>query len=254
MNKIRRYLFIFSVAFLFFFRGVEAQLPDDPNLKYLRPSYCPATDLNKSSVDYQGLYTTWMDRELQNTAAGFPAEVVHDIEFRNHYKQEAIKQWASDCQNNSNEGVDETPGEPKSISFTPEVGIPGFRSEVEVSGALIGDFLVVLFRYLIYLSGIVAVLAIILAGFQWVLAGGNQSKIGEAKSRLQNALIGFVLCVSSVLILQTINPALLNIVPIKVEKIIPIEVDRYELASSGSYIGSGSNINLLVIVIFFLRK
>lgn len=120
--------------------------------------------------------------------------------------------------------ISETPATSSPISFTPEYGIPGFKDKVDVSGALYGDFLKALFKYLIYLSGVFAVIIIIVSGFQWVLAAGNQSKIEGAKSRLKNALIGFVLCSSSVLILSTINLDLINIRPLKIEGIIPIEV------------------------------
>ncbi len=130
------------------------------------------------------------------------------------------------------------------IKFKPEVGIPGFLEEKNVSGFLFGDFLTALFRYLIYLSGVFAVIIIIASGFQWVLAGGNKSKIERAKSRLKNSLIGFVLCSSSVLILSTINLDLINIRPLDIKYIIPIpivEVNRFEMASTPLKSGPGGS-------------
>ncbi len=124
--------------------------------------------------------------------------------------------------------LDTTPAVPKPISFTPEVGIPGFKNKLEVNGFLLGSFLIALFNYLIYLSGIFAVMIFIIAGFQWVLAGGNESKISEAKDRIKNAIIGIVLCSSSILILQTINPDLMNIKPLNVETIDPIQLINME--------------------------
>lgn len=109
------------------------------------------------------------------------------------------------------------------LTFTAEVGIPGFQT-APVNGALLKNFLVKLYSYLLYLSGVFAVIILILAGFQWVLAGGNQSKIGEAKQRIINALTGLVLLASSYLILYTINPQLINIKDLKIDPITPVDV------------------------------
>lgn len=128
------------------------------------------------------------------------------------------------------------------LKFKPEVGIPGFLEEQEVGEFLLGNFLAELYKYLIGLSGIVVVIILILGAFEWVLAGGDRNKIGKAKERIKNAFIGMILISCSYLILYTINPDLLNIVPIKIQNIEPIEVDRFELAASGSYTGSGYNI------------
>lgn len=45
--------------------------------------------------------------------------------------------------------------------------------------------------------GIVAVVLIILAGFKWMTAGGDKSKIDEAKSLMTNAVIGLVIILSA---------------------------------------------------------
>jgi len=65
-----------------------------------------------------------------------------------------------------------------------------------------------------------------LAGFQWVMAGGNQNKIGEAKQRIINAITGLVLLSCSYLILYTINPKLVEIKTIEVNTINPEKVDE----------------------------
>lgn len=121
------------------------------------------------------------------------------------------------------EKLDTTPPKSKELTFTAEVGIPGFKT-APVNGALLKTFLVKLYSYLLYLSGVFAVIILILAGFQWVMAGGNQNKIGEAKQRIINALTGLVLLASSYLILYTINPELIDIKDLKIEPIRPEQV------------------------------
>jgi len=123
-------------------------------------------------------------------------------------------------------GVDETPAKSTPLKFTPEVGIPGFIGEKDVEdGFLLGNFLVALYKYLISLSGAVVVIILILGGSEWVFAGGDRGKISKAKERIKNAFIGMTLVSCSYLILYTINPAMLNIVPIKVGYIEPILVE-----------------------------
>ncbi len=43
--------------------------------------------------------------------------------------------------------------------------------------------------------GIVFVILIIIAGFKWMLAGGSQDKISEAKSQIRSAIIGLVIII-----------------------------------------------------------
>ncbi len=99
----------------------------------------------------------------------------------------------------------------KNITFKPEIGFPGFTGEYEINGQLLNLFMSKLIKYSIYLAGIVAVIMIILAGFQWLSAGGNQSKIGTSKGKITSAIIGLALIFCSYIILNTVNPSLTNL-------------------------------------------
>ena len=46
---------------------------------------------------------------------------------------------------------------------------------------------------------------------QYMASGGNPSRAGEAKNIMTDAIIGLLLAVGSVLILRTINPALVEL-------------------------------------------
>ncbi len=124
-----------------------------------------------------------------------------------------------------------TKPEKSEFTFTPEIGIPGFKDKVIVDNSLLKKFLVALYNYLLYLSGIFAVMIFIIAGFQWVLAGGNESKIGEAKDRMKNAIIGLVLISSSYLILSIINKDLINIKDLDVPPVDPVAISSQYLES-----------------------
>ncbi|MCK5026895.1 MAG: hypothetical protein KAS07_00600 [Candidatus Pacebacteria bacterium] len=56
-----------------------------------------------------------------------------------------------------------------------------------------------------------AVLMIAVGGMQLIFAAGNPSKMGEGKERIKGSIYGLVLLALSALILETINPTLLNI-------------------------------------------
>lgn len=112
------------------------------------------------------------------------------------------------------------------ICYKPEIAIPGFSEEVKVSSSLLGEYISVLYQYLLYVAGVLAVVVIMVAGFQWITAGGNQSKIGEAKERVMGAIIGLFLALGSYLLLFTINPELVKIHDLNMPSIIPFDDDQ----------------------------
>ena len=75
----------------------------------------------------------------------------------------------------------------------------------------LGDFIQTMYKYLISLAAVVAVAVLMWAGFTWVTSGGSAEKIGEAKKRIGGALMGLLIAYLSYLILQTLNPALVNL-------------------------------------------
>ncbi|MCK9438944.1 MAG: pilin [Patescibacteria group bacterium] len=58
--------------------------------------------------------------------------------------------------------------------------------------------------------GIIFVILIILGGYQWMTAGGNEEQVSQAKSRIKNAIIGLILVVSAFAIWRLVDQYLLN--------------------------------------------
>jgi type IV secretory pathway VirB2 component (pilin) len=52
-------------------------------------------------------------------------------------------------------------------------------------------------RVVLGFLGIIAVVIILFAGFKWMMAGGNEEKVGEAKKMLVAGLIGLVIILSA---------------------------------------------------------
>jgi len=75
----------------------------------------------------------------------------------------------------------------------------------------IGDYIQTLYQYGIIAAGILSVLMIIAAGFIWTTSGGNAERIGSAKKKIAGAIMGLVLASLSYTLLNTINPAFVNI-------------------------------------------
>ena len=95
--------------------------------------------------------------------------------------------------------------------------LPAGTSKTEISFggksefSNIGEFIILMYKYLVTIASIVAVVVVIVAGMQWVTSGGNSEAIGSAKKRIGGALIGLFIAYMSYFVLNTINPALVNL-------------------------------------------
>ncbi|HOX60526.1 MAG TPA: pilin [Candidatus Magasanikbacteria bacterium] len=77
--------------------------------------------------------------------------------------------------------------------------------------AHIGEFIQYMYKYGVGVAGILGTVMIIFGGFQWATSGGNSAAIGSAKKKITGSIIGMLLAVVSYTILNTINPALVNL-------------------------------------------
>ena len=95
------------------------------------------------------------------------------------------------------------------VEFKPQVKIPGYAPAVGANpGETIFKYFAALYSWGIRAIGVIAVIMIMVAGFQWMLAGGNASKVSAAKGRMTNSVIGLILVLGAYTILNFINPAL----------------------------------------------
>lgn len=66
-------------------------------------------------------------------------------------------------------------------------------------------------KILLSFLGIIFLILIIISGFQWMTAGGNEDAIKKARSRIKNAIIGFAIIVSSYFIVFFIEEFFISI-------------------------------------------
>lgn len=100
--------------------------------------------------------------------------------------------------------------------FTPQISIGDFTKGDSqlVQSDTIGRYIHEIYKYAIGVVGIVSAVVIMFGGLMWIMAGGNASKIDDAKSWIGAALIGLVLALFSFAILKTVNPELVKVQPI----------------------------------------
>ncbi len=90
--------------------------------------------------------------------------------------------------------------------------IPGL-TKVRPDGSLyftggLPEYLIGLYKFFIAAAMIVSLCVIIIAGFRWIISGGNQSTIGKSKESIKSAVIGVLIALFSYSILYFVNPSL----------------------------------------------
>jgi hypothetical protein len=91
--------------------------------------------------------------------------------------------------------------------YVPIVGVPGLE---QAGGLTAQQYVEALYKLSIAVGAMLAVIQIIFAGVQYMLTDVIPSK-SDAISRIRGALLGLVILLGAVLILETINPDLLNL-------------------------------------------
>ncbi|MCH8986799.1 hypothetical protein IIA94_01380 [Patescibacteria group bacterium] len=93
------------------------------------------------------------------------------------------------------------------------VGEGSPAQQFEQGGLFENNFLVFLnwlFPFMIATATILAVIMIIFAGFRWMVGAVSPPQVEEAKTMIWAALIGLTIALFSYLVLNTINPNLVN--------------------------------------------
>jgi hypothetical protein len=75
----------------------------------------------------------------------------------------------------------------------------------------IAVYIKTIYNFAVGAVGIVAAVVLMIGGVTWITAGGNASTVGEAKSMIGAALTGMVLVLTSYLLLDQVNPSLVNL-------------------------------------------
>ena len=74
----------------------------------------------------------------------------------------------------------------------------GVRAQLTSVGTLISEFL----KYLFPLAGLILLLYLLAGGFQLMTSAGDPKKMQEAKSKITNALVGFIIVFAAYWLVQ----------------------------------------------------
>ena len=92
------------------------------------------------------------------------------------------------------------------FKYTPMEEIPGFgRPDTYES------YILTIYKFGLWTVGIAAVFMISIGAFMYITSAGNTSTMGKAKDIIFDSIIGVILALTSYVLLNTINPALVNI-------------------------------------------
>lgn len=86
---------------------------------------------------------------------------------------------------------------PLSAALALEVGIEEVESEIELGKRDIRATVASIINVAMGLLGIVAVGIILIGGFQWMTAGGNEENVTKAKQRIIQGIIGLAIILAS---------------------------------------------------------
>lgn len=98
------------------------------------------------------------------------------------------------------------------LTFTPNVPIPGlFQGAQPVDETLLGRYISNFYVFFAGVAGILATVMMMWGGFHYITAAGNPQRMNEGKDIISNAVIGLVLVLISYLLLNAINPRLIQL-------------------------------------------
>jgi len=112
------------------------------------------------------------------------------------------------------------------VLYKPQIPIPEtkFAGPVEVTGTTLAEFIQELYKWAVRIIAVLAVIMIMVAGFQWMTAMGNPSKIAQAKDKITSSLMALILVLGAHFLFSYISPALVHLKNLEILKIEKVEL------------------------------
>lgn len=115
------------------------------------------------------------------------------------------------------------------IEFTPQIQVGDYKFDSgDKSTGNIARYIREIYKYAIGIVGILAAVVLMVGGVLWIIAGGNSTAVGEAKSWIGASLTGLVIALCSYLILATVNPALVDLKTTGIKKVAPSLITNFD--------------------------
>jgi hypothetical protein len=120
------------------------------------------------------------------------------------------------------------------LVFEPEIIIPLFGTSVPITGTTALEYIRSIFVLFIWAVGILAVVMITFGGVRWVAAAGNPTSINAAKEIITNSVIGLIIALTTVVLLNVINPDLVSMPGLSVRPVSACLVKLLQEATEAS--------------------
>lgn len=115
--------------------------------------------------------------------------------------------------------------------FVPLAPIPGLTEGGAANSSNLAEFFNNLYKYLIGLAAVLAVIEIIWGGLE-ISTQDSVSKQQDGKERIRQAIFGLVLVLSPVLVFSIINPSILNL-SLNLQKLDLATPQQYQIKTFG---------------------
>ncbi|HTM69006.1 MAG TPA: pilin [Candidatus Binatia bacterium] len=89
----------------------------------------------------------------------------------------------------------------------------------------LGEYVAGVYSYAVTVAAVIAGIMLVIAGFQYVTAGGDASRVSRAKDRIKDAVIGLFLVFGAYTVLVNLNPELVSFRPIAVQKVLGHQIE-----------------------------
>ncbi|MDP2947012.1 MAG: hypothetical protein Q8N88_02770 [Nanoarchaeota archaeon] len=99
----------------------------------------------------------------------------------------------------------------QAVEFKLLIDYPIIGTDKITSTSTLPELIRYIYRFALLACGLTAFVAILIGAILYVTSAGDSSKASDAKDRITSALWGILILLSSFLILNTINPDLLNL-------------------------------------------
>ncbi len=117
-------------------------------------------------------------------------------------------------------------------------------TQVPISNEGLTAYLQLIFKYAIGFAGIITVLSMVYAGIEYIGSGASLTSQADAKNRMKAAFIGLALALTSYVILNTINPELVNfelkLPPIQIAGNTGVESGPEKIVRLGKDVGNAA--------------
>ena len=147
-------------------------------------------------------------------------------------------------------GEEEVPFTPIDVELGVSIGgvskISGAtREDGAVSVPFIGQYVNIVYRYMVGIVLIVAIVMVVYGGFRY-LTGATSGNVSKGKEIIRDALIGMLLTLGAYVILNTINPATVSFEPLRISQISrglsDWELEELEADASASLGSAGAGL------------